>query len=263
MGSMKKWVIIICATGAVIVSGAFIKMQYNKENKPLPVAVDKGFAVIELFTSEGCSSCPPADELVARVQKENPLQQIYILAYHVDYWDRLGWKDSFSDPAYSKRQSKYADWLKLESVYTPQIVMNGKTAFVGSKEAILTKAITAGLHDTPVGTLTIDSRIVNGQVDIHYQTNAPLKNSDIVVALIQKSGQNKIKAGENSGRTLNHIQIVRKLLSEPLRVNTGNVNLALPEDHKDNKWEVIGFVQNNMSGEILSATKSALVIPDL
>src|SRR5882757_10188754 len=94
-----------------------------------------GFAVVELFTSEGCSSCPSADALVAAVQKENKDQPVYILAFHVDYWDRLGWKDAFSDAAYSDRQRAYASWLRLSSIYTPQVVVNGRKEFVGSDAA--------------------------------------------------------------------------------------------------------------------------------
>src|ERR1700712_5296387 len=91
---------------------------------------DKGFAVIELFTSEGCSSCPPADAVIAKVEKESADKPIYILAFHVDYWNRLGWKDVFSSAAYSARQNQYAQWLNLSSVYTPQVVVNGRTEFV-------------------------------------------------------------------------------------------------------------------------------------
>ena len=81
-----------------------------------------GFAVVELFTSEGCSSCPPADELLAKLQRESAEKNIYLLAYHVDYWDRLGWKDQFSSNEYTKRQQKYLDWLNLYVMYTPQSV---------------------------------------------------------------------------------------------------------------------------------------------
>src|ERR1700754_3293098 len=117
----------------------------------------KGFAVVELFTSGACSSCPPADELVARIQKEDKDKQVYILAYHVDYWNRLGWKDVFSSADYSKRQNEYANWLNLQSVYTPQIVVNGKKEFVGSEEGTLRNAITAGLRVQPGGALRISA----------------------------------------------------------------------------------------------------------
>src|SRR5438270_9575711 len=102
-------------------------------------ANEKGFAVIELFTSEGCSSCPAAEKLVASVAAEN-LTSVFILAYHVDYWNRLGWKDGFSNAAYTARQTRYAEVFNLPSAYTPQIVVNGKTEFVGSN-AIKLKSV--------------------------------------------------------------------------------------------------------------------------
>src|ERR1700744_6104626 len=132
MKSLKYIATALLVAAGVFIAGAFI----NKRKVPVTDA-GKGFAVIELFTSEGCSSCPPADALVARVQKESNDKPVYILAFHVDYWNRLGWKDVFSSAEYSERQNQYARWLKLSSVYTPQIVVNGRTEFVGSEEANL------------------------------------------------------------------------------------------------------------------------------
>jgi hypothetical protein len=261
MKTIKKFTVITCLLSIVVVSAAFVNFQHTKEMKNLGViGGDKGFAVVELFTSEGCSSCPSADKLVARIQKENPHKQIYILAYHVDYWDHQGWKDTFSDADYSKRQKRYASWLNIQSIYTPQIVMNGKTEFVGSDQGALLGAISAGLQETPAESLTIKSSVANGQINVDYQTNGSLKKSDLVIALIQKSGQSKVRAGENSGLTLPHVQIVRKLMIEPLHINSGKLSLALPEDYRSNELELIGFVQKNTNGEILSAAKSELAI---
>src|SRR5437868_13384373 len=81
-----------------------------------------GFAVIELFTSEGCSSCPPADELLAEVKKQHADKNVLVLSYHVDYWDRLGWKDPFSSGSNTDRQNYYAELFELNSIYTPQVV---------------------------------------------------------------------------------------------------------------------------------------------
>ncbi|HTS42874.1 MAG TPA: DUF1223 domain-containing protein [Puia sp.] len=238
--------ILLCIT---IASAAIVKAQ-QKSNP--------GFAVVELFTSEGCSSCPPADQLVAKVEKENEQNHIYILSYHVDYWDRLGWKDRFSDADYTKRQNRYANWLKLESIYTPQIVVNGRTEFVGSNENALRKAISAGWQQTAVDNLVLKGSIVNNQLSISYQLYGPIKNSDLAVALVQKSAQTKVGGGENSGRTLSHVQIVRKLVVEPVNANSGTISIVLPPDYNENKWELIGFVQNETNGAIQSAAESVL-----
>ncbi len=99
-------------------------------------AQNKGFAVVELFTSEGCSSCPKGDAVVARL-RDDYKGSVYVLGFHVDYWNRLGWQDVYSSKEYSKRQGEYASALKLPSVYTPQAIVNGKHELVGSERGEL------------------------------------------------------------------------------------------------------------------------------
>src|SRR5580704_2729726 len=144
MKSFKIFIAITCLGFTALVTEAFITIKNNNIAKP--AASGKGFAVVELFTSEGCSSCPPADALIAAVQQEDKDLPVYILAFHVDYWDRLGWKDAFSEGACSDRQRQYAAWLNLNSVYTPQVVVNGRKEFVGSEAGTLRAAIQSGLQ---------------------------------------------------------------------------------------------------------------------
>ena len=131
--------------------------------------VADGFAVVELFTSEGCSSCPPADELVARIQKENSDQPVYILSFHVDYWNNLGWKDPFSSAAYSKRQKEYANRLNLQSIYTPQVIVNGRTEFVGSDEGKMLNAIKSNLQKNSASLMTLKILQKEGHVLLELQ----------------------------------------------------------------------------------------------
>ena len=220
----------------------------------------KGFAVVELFTSEGCSSCPPADELVARIGTEDKDQPVYILAFHVDYWDRQGWKDAFSDARYSQRQNRYASWLNLQSVYTPQIVVNGRKEFVGSQESTLRNAINAGLQQAPSAQLTLgDVRLDQGKVQWQYQVQNAAANSSLIVALVQRSATTDVKAGENSGRTLSHVQIVRKLSGTPLGTATsGTGSLTLPPGSDPKTEELIAFIQRDDNGQIVAATGAAI-----
>lgn len=241
---------------AVMVLTAFINRKETSIAKKNVIKSDsKGFAVVELFTSEGCSSCPPADALVARIQKENKDKPVYILAFHVDYWNRLGWKDVFSSADYSKRQSEYAKWLNLQSVYTPQIVVNGQKEFVGSQEGTLRNAITAGLRTGTATALTLSAQADQNNIRIKYMAADAGKNASLVLALIQKSAQINVKNGENGGRMLSHVQIVRNMQKLPLS-SGGNASIALPTDFNAQNWEIIGFVQNNANGEILAAAKS-------
>jgi hypothetical protein len=221
----------------------------------------KGFAVVELFTSEGCSSCPPADALVARIQQESKDEPVYILAFHVDYWNRLGWKDGFSDADYSQRQKQYASWLRLQSVYTPQIVVNGEKEFVGSEETTLRKAINKGLQTTSTARLTLNGiRLDQGKVDWQYQTqDAEGNNLSLVVAVVQRSATTNVKAGENNGRTLAHVQIVRTFTTSNVKdKDKGAGYVALPQDVSPRDEEIIAFLQNNDNGRIIAATSSAL-----
>ncbi|WP_295651637.1 DUF1223 domain-containing protein [uncultured Mucilaginibacter sp.] len=222
-------------------------------------APNNGFALVELFTSEGCSSCPPADELVAKIVKEDKNLPVYVLAYHVDYWNSLGWKDQFSSAEYSSRQRQYAGWLKLESVYTPQIVVNGKTEFVGSNESSLRSAIQNGLQKANNDQLTIDNASVNAnQLTVQYETKASSANRDLLIAFVQKAGHTDVKRGENGGRVLNHVNIVREMNSISLKQPNGTATVKLPQGYNAQGWEVIGFVQNISNGEILSAQKVVL-----
>jgi len=223
-------------------------------------AGDNGFAVVELFTSEGCSSCPPADALVAKIEKESSGKPVYILAYHVDYWNRLGWKDQFSSADFSKRQGEYAKYLKLESVYTPQIVVNGKTEFVGSEESRLRNAIRAGLQSNTGAKLAlVVANADTKQLRLKYTAEGAGENPVLQVAVIEKAAVSKIGAGENNGRTLSHVQIVRKLQQVTLAGNNGVANISLPNGFDAKNWEIIGFLQNRANGSIAGAAKATFV----
>lgn len=243
---------------AIVISAAFTNCKNTaKGSGKVPIPDEKGFALVELFTSEGCSSCPPADELVAKVQKEIGDKPVYILAYHVDYWDRLGWKDAFSSADYTKRQNEYARWLKLSQIYTPQVVVNGKTEFVGSQEGALRSAIKNGLQTGGDVQLSINvTRNANNTATVQYKIEGNAGSNNVIsLALVQKQAVIKVERGENGGRTLAHAQIVRNLQTLPLSKNTGGASLTLPAGFNAQGWEVIGFVQNNSNGAILGASK--------
>jgi hypothetical protein len=232
----------------------------NAKPTNTPVADNKGFAVIELFTSEGCSSCPPADELVAKIQKEDADKPVYILAYHVDYWNRLGWKDQFSSAEFSKRQNDYANYLNLNSVYTPQIVVNGRTEFVGSEEGTLRNAIRTNLQKSPSAQLDLSVSTINpSHADLKYTIQGADKSTVLQVAVVQKNAQTKVLRGENGGHTLSHVQIVRELQEVNLDGNNGIANITLPHGFDTKNWEIIGFLQNKTNGVVTAASKVSLL----
>ncbi|QNK64978.1 DUF1223 domain-containing protein [Pedobacter sp. PAMC26386] len=223
----------------------------------MPVLNLNGFALIELFTSEGCSSCPPADELLAKINRELRDQPVYILAFHVDYWNRLGWKDVYSSADYSKRQNQYARWLNLRSVYTPQVVINGQKEFVGSEETTLRNAIKSSLRKPSFAKLVLSEiKRDQRQISLHYQTEGTDQQTSLFLAVVQLNAQSKVKSGENSGHTLSHVQIVRQFKQIPLKGgSTGIASIELPKDLDPEKSELVAFLQNDTDGKIIAATR--------
>ncbi|WP_159467032.1 thioredoxin family protein [Dyadobacter sp. 3J3] len=229
---------------------------YTKTEKTYP-----GFAVLELFTSEGCSSCPSADALVGKIQKEYKDKPVYILSFHVDYWNRLGWRDVFSDPAFTKRQQQYASIMKLPSVYTPQAIVDGNTEFVGSQEATMRKAIAEGLNSNTTTQIVFENiKAGKEQISLDYHIDGDLSNASLVLALVQKTAESKVRAGENAGRILSHVQIARRIQNIVINEkNTGKAFINVPDNLKNIDLEVIGFLQNTENGKITAANRAALI----
>ena len=150
------------------------------------------FAVVELFTSEGCSSCPPADALLAEMVQDARThgRPVYCLAFQVDYWNRLGWTDPYSDAAFSRRQYDYAHALSLGGVYTPQMIVNGTDEFVGSDRERSRKSIDAALKRPAKTTLKLNEKKTGaGSVVITYETSSAPKGAVVNVAVAERPGQ--------------------------------------------------------------------------
>ena len=239
----------------LIIIAALISISFNCSDSSAKIAsvnnAANGFAVIELFTSEGCSSCPPADAAVAKILKEHS-SNVYVLGYHVDYWDNLGWKDMFSNAAYTQLQRNYAKNFKLSSVYTPQVVVNGTEQFVGSDESRLNAAVEKDLQQTSDVKLSVDAEAGDDyELMLHYKTNAT--NGNIRFALIQLSATNKIQRGENNGATLHHVNIVRAVQTVPTNAK-GTAQITVPENVDTDQCHVIAFVQD-VNNKIVAATE--------
>jgi hypothetical protein len=203
----------------------------------------QGFALVELYTSEGCSSCPPADELVAALPKSYP-SGVYLLSFHVDYWDRLGWKDPFSNADYTRRQKEYNTALHplLNNIFTPQVIINGKTELVGSDEPRIRAAIDSELAHTvnPVFDASAHSTD-NKTVNVDY-TLAGKGAGEFRAALVQVQASTAVKNGENAGKQLRHADIVRDLKSSGKR--SGSLKLSLPAGLTPADCKVVVFLQD-------------------
>ncbi|MNQ56624.1 hypothetical protein D3C85_707540 [compost metagenome] len=230
--------------------------NFKTEKAKLETANNNGFAVVELFTSEGCSSCPPADELLVKLQREAGDKNIYLLAYHVDYWDRLGWKDQFSSNEFTKRQQKYQNWLNLYVMYTPQFIINGTSEFAGYNETALYEKVSNALETKTTADLNLTAKTNNDSLEINYTTNLLQKDINLVVATIQKQAISKVFRGENQGATLQHVQIVKQLNSFQLTNKEGNIKIVQPDNFNSKDFEIIGFIQNANTGQISITTKA-------
>ena len=172
--------------------------------------------LVELFTSEGCSSCPPADALLRQIDhtQTSSGQLIVGISEHVTYWNSLGWSDPFSSSIYTDRQNGYGQRFHLDSVYTPQMVVNGSDQFVGSDKASLLRAI----QRQPVGhdsvNVNISSVSRNGSsLSVTFSASGaiPTNGTDIIAVLADDTDQSNVQRGENSGRTLTHVAVARSL----------------------------------------------------
>ena len=159
--------------------------------------------VVELFTSEGCSSCPPADRLLATLA-ERP--GILVLSFDVDYWDRLGWKDPFSSAAATARQHDYARLLEIGSVYTPQIVVDGRWQVVGSDSGAVEKALVAARRAPPP--ISVSLVVEDGRARVGFGATGGVHAFLLLVAFDRHDTDNVVR-GENAGRTLTHVDVVR------------------------------------------------------
>jgi hypothetical protein len=207
-----------------------------------PAPGNDGFAVVELFTSEGCSSCPPADDFISSLPATYPTG-VYVLSFHVDYWDRLGWKDPFSQASFTQRQKQYKDILMLNSVYTPQAVLNGKIEMVGSDSIRLRQTIDMLLAQTSNPPIDATAHANNtSSVTVDF-TLTGKKQGTLQAALVQSQASTDVKNGENAGRRLHHANIVRELKSSNRK--TGSLTLAVPAGVRATDCKVIVFLQDN------------------
>lgn len=248
----------VCATLVVLLTSTIL-LACNAAPKPKAQQAKAnsgpGFAVLELFTSEGCSSCPPADELLGKIQQEAGDKPVYVLSYHVDYWNRLGWKDVFSRPEFSKRQYQY-NHLFTTGVYTPQLIINGTKEFVGSDEREIRNTINNALiENAPCGML-VNAQQLPGSLQINYQLTGDFHNNQLLVGLVQKYAISRVKAGENGGRTLSHAQIVTNLQAFDVTKAKGTEKVQLPAGFNIRDWEVVAFLQNPETGVISAANRA-------
>ncbi|MGC1784181.1 MAG: DUF1223 domain-containing protein [Acidobacteriaceae bacterium] len=236
--------------------------------QPIVPSVQKpnSVVIVELFTSEGCSSCPPADTLLQQVNlKETSAGQLILgISEHVTYWNNLGWKDPYSLPLFTERQSVYASHLSLEGPYTPQMVLNGRDQFVGSDGAALVRALRDESKRDHVD-LSIVSLVPTGSaLDVKFSlTGHVTKPLDIIAVLTDDADQSNVLRGENNGRLLQHVSVARSLTQVATVKGDAEqtVRILLPSEFEQGNGSghhLILFAQEPHQGVILGATTKPL-----
>jgi len=229
--------------------------------------------VVELFTSEGCSSCPPADILLKELSEQQPLEGVQVVAFeeHVDYWNSLGWADPFSSSEFSARQRDYARAFGRDDVYTPQMIVDGKSELVGSRslsarEAIYKAAVfpkfevsLQSVAEANPGEALLDLRINNPNAV------SPRGGLELWAAVTERDLQSDVKAGENSGELLRHAPVVRSLrkLSVPADVTGYQSQIRLPLDPrwKREHLTAVVFLADQGSRQIIGVGLTSLGAP--
>ena len=217
---------------------------------------ENNFALIELFTSQGCSSCPAADKLLSEfVAKED--DKIYGLSFHVSYWNHLGWKDPYSKKEFTERQRQYARTFSNSNIYTPQMVVNGTHEFVGSNRLKAEKAIAQAFDEAYTHKINLNRVVMDRKVEVTYKINGPLKERHLHFAIVEKDLKNRVSRGENRDRLLHHDNVVRYFKTLPAE-ESGLISLPLPPGLDPDNSAVIAYVQHQHTMKITGAARVLL-----
>lgn len=218
--------------------------------------------VVELFTSEGCSSCPPADKLLIDLHRKQPVKgvQIIVLSEHVDYWNRLGWTDPFSDKQFACRQNWYSTRWPWR-LYTPQAVIDGQVERVGSEAGLILQAVRE-LGRRKKGDLALT--IADGKASVQIAGLPGHQGADVMLAVLEDGLATDVPRGENKGRTLPHVAVVRKLttvgeVAPGDREWTADVPLFLEPGWREENVRLAVFVQERASRRIVAAATALMV----
>ena len=229
---MKSFSILPAAVAAVLLAAPVAGAEFRTNPK----------AVIELFTSQGCSSCPKADAMFSELGKR---QDLITLAYHVDYWDYIGWPDTFGDAANSDRQRAYADSWGSARIYTPQLIVNGRKGVVGSRDKEVSGAINEAALPLPV-TLKIGDQ----KLEVTIAAQAGGADATIWLVTFRDHAQVMIERGENAGKTVDYTQIVtgKQMLGMWDAASGTNLKLSLTELTADGSNGAVILVQSDKDG---------------
>jgi hypothetical protein len=225
----------------------------------------KTVSVVELYTSEGCDSCPPMDKWFSTLSFKK--DGVVPLAFHVDYWDYIGWKDRFGKPSFGERQRALVALQGSRTVYTPQVLFNGKDARGETSDARLSARVRDVAAKKPDASLKFRGQLtaeaIEATLNVDFAAPTSSKDAVLYVAISENNLSSRVTAGENRGAMLSHDHVVREL-SGPLAIAPATELkrvIALPKEWKRQDLNLVAFVQNTRSGQILQAVSVPLCSP--
>lgn len=222
------------AAGRTLVFAALVSVCSAQSRAPV---------LVELFTSEGCSSCPPADRLLEKLDPD-----AIVISEHVDYWDHQGWKDPFATHAFTNRQQAYGRMLNVEGVYTPQMVIDGQKEFVGSDGKQAAEAIARAAHGKKA-----DIRLSRSEAGLQVDVSAAPGSADVFLALADDSATSQVAAGENNGRRLRHVAVLRSLQKIGAVKRGGSFSRLVELPRGTEGQRLIVFLQDSGPGRVSGA----------
>lgn len=248
-------------------------MVFSSASEPVAAADARKPVLVELFTSEGCSSCPPADRFLKKLdQQPRAGAEVIVLSEHVDYWNHIGWKDPYSARLYSERQRNYSRRFGLDSVYTPQMVVDGSSEFVGSNQELAEKALSKAVREPKIAvrlsSLSVASNVLRAHVETEVLNAASdVREADVYVAVAFNRMQSQVSAGENAGHKLEHVAVARNIIRigvlhagqgfaqdvEISDVGVKDVQLKLEPGVDPSNLRLVAFVQDAHQGRVLGA----------
>jgi len=242
-------------------AGTQLSMAAGNDNARVPV-------LLELFTSEGCSSCPPADRLLQEFDRNQSVANanLIVLSEHVDYWDRLGWKDPFSSPQYTARQQDYAGRYSREGAYTPQLVVDGRYALVGSDSREANAAIQKAAREQKVAialsNVARDGKQVKARVEVPASADLKKRSAVLYVVLADNRAESQVARGENAGRSLAHVAVTRVLKEagtiDLASASSKEILLTVPAGAGANGLRLVAFLEDSSSGHVLGVAAQKL-----
>lgn len=258
---------------ALLTSNREAEVSAIKVSEPQRAAGARVPVLVELFTSEGCSSCPRADQLLAELEQSQPIEgaEVIALSEHVDYWNRLGWTDPYSSSTFSARQDDYARVFDIDGIYTPQMIVDGRTQFVGSNPSRAREAIadasrdskaavklSVASEDTEKGSITLD-------VSVASLAQITTDIADVFLAIAENGLRSSVSRGENAGRRLSHTGVVRQLITigsndsqKEAVLFAARLGVRIEKSWKRDKLKAVVFVQERKSRRVRGVASISL-----